>query len=83
MVYFDGKRYQITETNLHHRLGGKKVTVIKRENGSIELLWQGEALRFINFDEELDTGERIKNTVDVQKVSKLHKPSLKPTWKRW
>lgn len=52
MISWRGCRYQIVAKKCRHRLAGKKIKVLEKEDKSIELFYEGDSLSFINFSEE-------------------------------
>jgi hypothetical protein len=85
MVYWGGKRYQIREPNCRYRLGGKQVLVLEQEDKSIELIYEGKSLEFVNFDEQPmivqnPTTDELLNNL---KKSRVGKPPAKHPWKQW
>jgi hypothetical protein len=85
MVYWGGKCYQIREQSCRYRLGGKKVLVIEQEDKSIELIYEGKSLEFVNFDKQpmtlqsLNTDELLNNW----KEPRGWKPLGDHPWKQW
>ena len=83
-ISWQGKTYQINDSNGHHRLGRKKVLVLEQEEGRVEFIYKGEALRVVDFRVELAS----ENTPDIEallenwKKPREYKQSMDHPWKR-
>lgn len=81
-ISFYNKRIKILEAGRVNRLKSKKVSVIQRKSGEIEVYYRGEKLRSIEADQVaedqiLDSKEKILWTPRVYKPRKNH------PWKRY
>jgi transposase len=83
MVYFQGKRLQITEINCHHRLAKRTVIVLEYEKGGCELIYQGQTLAFIDIDKKPSRITAQKTALKPQKSGEKHKPNPDHPWKKW
>jgi transposase len=90
MVYWGGRRYQITEVDCRYRLGGKKVLILEQQDKSIEFMYEGHLLSFVNFDEQSPVPEKI--VPDNERIAVLAnnwhkarggKPNVGHPWKKW
>ena len=85
LVYWGGNCYQIISPN-KNRLGGKTVLVLEKEDQSIELLYKGESLEFIDFDKRCAEKDRVLDASELLnnwKASRGGHPPENHPWKAW
>lgn len=51
MISFQGKTYQITETEHKYRLGKQKVLIIEKESGELEIIHKDKSLKFKSYSD--------------------------------
>lgn len=90
MVYWGGRRYQITETDCRYRLGGKKVLILEQQDKSIEFMYEGHLVSFVNFDEQslvleesMSDNEQIAVLANNWHKARGGKPNVSHPWKKW
>ena len=87
MVSFKGVNYQIIDTEHKHRLGGKRILILEKEGGEVELIYQGRRLQFRLY-QDLPKANKTKHEPAVATASNVKRQRGTHTncnhpWRSW